>query len=99
MTTVTTILKVGFGVTVLLLGFGFVGLAAVSILTNVITLSLLLAIALRRYTLRGPWRLDWQLCSGDAAGGLPAHAHPPAANRFISIDSYLLRVLLDNGRR
>ncbi|MCB8938627.1 MAG: oligosaccharide flippase family protein [Ardenticatenaceae bacterium] len=98
MTTVTTILKVGFGVTALLLGFGFVGLAAVSILTNVITLSLLLAIALRRYTLRGPWRLDWQLQRHMLRAGFPLMLIHLLQTVFISIDSYLLRVLLDNGQ-
>ncbi len=98
MTTVTTILKVGFGVMVLLLGFGFVGLAAVSILTNVITLSLLLAIALRRYTLRGPWRLDWQLQRRMLRAGFPLMLIHLLQTVFISIDSYLLRVLLDNGQ-
>ncbi len=98
MTTVTTILKVGFGVTALLLGFGFVGLAAVSILTNVITLSLLLAIALRRYTLRGPWRLDWALQRHMLRAGFPLMLIHLLQTVFISIDSYLLRVLLDNGQ-
>ncbi|WP_420641328.1 oligosaccharide flippase family protein [Candidatus Leptofilum sp.] len=98
MTTVTTILKVGFGVTVLLLGYGFVGLAAVSILTNVITLSLLLAIALRRYTLRGPWRLDWGLQRHMLRAGFPLMLIHLLQTVFISIDSYLLRVLLDNGQ-
>jgi O-antigen/teichoic acid export membrane protein len=98
MTTVTTILKVGFGVTVLLLGYGFVGLAAVSILTNVITLSLLLTIALRRYPLRGPWRLDWQLQRRMLRAGFPLMLIHLLQTVFISIDSYLLRVLLDNGQ-
>ncbi len=40
-TTITTINKAVLGVIVLLLGFGFVGLAAVSILINLITLSIL----------------------------------------------------------
>ena len=98
MTTVTTILKVGFGVTVLLMGFGFVGLAAVSILTNVITLYLLLAIARRRYPLRGPWHLDWQLQRQMLRAGFPLMLIHLLQTVFISIDTYLLRVLLDNGQ-
>jgi O-antigen/teichoic acid export membrane protein len=98
MTTITTILKVGFGITVLLLGFGFVGLAAVSILTNVITLSLLLMIALRRYTLRGPWKIDWQLQRSMIRAGFPLMLIHLLQTVFISIDSYLLRVLLPNGQ-
>lgn len=98
MTTVTTILKVGFGVTVLLLGFGFVGLAAVSILTNIITLALLTAIALRRYRLRGPWRLDWTLQRQMLHAGFPLMLIHLLQTIFISIDTYLLRVLLTNGQ-
>ena len=98
MTTVTTILKVGFGVTVLLMGFGFVGLAAVSILTNIITLSLLLTIALRRYPLKGPWQLDWDLQRRMLRAGFPLMLIHLLQTVFISIDSYLLRVLLPNGQ-
>ncbi|MEM7798058.1 MAG: oligosaccharide flippase family protein [Chloroflexota bacterium] len=50
-TTITTILKVGFGVMVLLIGFGFVGLAVVSIFVNAITLIILILIVRRRYEL------------------------------------------------
>jgi len=60
-TTVTTIFKVGFGVMVLLLGYGFVGLAGVSILVNIITLVILVISAVRRFHLPGPWRLDLAL--------------------------------------
>ncbi len=60
-TTVTTLMKVGFGVVVLLAGFGFVALAANSILVNVITLILLIFIVSRRYTLSGSWRIDFSL--------------------------------------
>ncbi|MCP4415280.1 MAG: oligosaccharide flippase family protein [Chloroflexi bacterium] len=98
MTTVTTILKVGFGVTVLLTGFGFVGLAAVSILTNIITLTLLLVIALRRYTLRGPWQIDWALQRHMLRAGFPLMLIHLLQTVFISIDSFLLRVLLSNGQ-
>ena len=49
LSTITTILKVVFGVAVLLLGWGFVGLAAVSIVTNIITLVLLTALAFRLF--------------------------------------------------
>ncbi len=60
-TTVTTIFKVGFGVVVLLAGYGFVGLAGVSILVNIITLSILVVSAVRRFHLPGPWRIDLTL--------------------------------------
>lgn len=60
-TTITTILKVGLGVMALLFGFGFVGLAGVSILVNIITLGILLFFGLRRFQLPGPWRIDLPL--------------------------------------
>jgi O-antigen/teichoic acid export membrane protein len=60
-TTITTILKVGFGVAVLLLGFGFVGLAAVSIVVSSITLIILAVSATRQFSLPGPWRVDFGL--------------------------------------
>ena len=60
-TTVTTIMKVGFGVLVLLIGFGFVGLSAVSILVNFITLTILIVLVRRRYPLNGPWTIDFKL--------------------------------------
>jgi O-antigen/teichoic acid export membrane protein len=59
--TVTTILKVGFGVVALLLGYGFVGLAAVSIVVNVATLIILLIAAWRELPLSRSWPLDWPL--------------------------------------
>lgn len=43
-TTVTTLLKVGLGAAVLLLGWGFVGLAGVSIVVNTVTMAILLAL-------------------------------------------------------
>jgi O-antigen/teichoic acid export membrane protein len=60
-TTVTTILKVAFGVAALLWGYGFVGLAAVSIIVNMITLLILTLMAARQFDLRRGWRLDFRL--------------------------------------
>ncbi len=60
-TTVTTIIKVGLGVLVLLLGFSFVGLAAITILVNFITLLILLVAAFRQFRIPGPWHVDFVL--------------------------------------
>jgi O-antigen/teichoic acid export membrane protein len=60
-TTITTILKVGFGVAVLLAGFSFVGLAGISILVNFITLLILTIAAIRQFDLSGPWRVEFSL--------------------------------------
>ncbi|MBI5290298.1 MAG: oligosaccharide flippase family protein [Chloroflexi bacterium] len=46
-TTVTTLLKVTFGALALLLGYSFVGLAAVSILVNTITMVILIVLVVR----------------------------------------------------
>jgi O-antigen/teichoic acid export membrane protein len=98
MTTATTIMKVGFGVLVLLAGYSFVGLAAVSILTNIFTLLILLILALRRYDLPGPWRLDWGLQRRMLRMGFPLMLIHLLQTIFISIDTYLLRVMLPNGQ-
>ncbi|MEA3346126.1 MAG: oligosaccharide flippase family protein [Chloroflexota bacterium] len=47
-TTVTTVLKVSLGALVLLVGWGFVGLAGVSVVVNLITLAILLWLARAR---------------------------------------------------
>ncbi len=53
-TTLTTLLKVVFGAIALLLGYSFVGLAAVTILVNTITVIMLLALAIRLFSVPGP---------------------------------------------
>jgi O-antigen/teichoic acid export membrane protein len=97
MTTVTTILKVGFGVIALLFGFGFVGLAAVSILTNIITMIILGTLAFRSFELPGPWRVDWQLQRQMIRLGFPLMLIHLLQTVFISIDVFLLRFMLVNG--
>ena len=91
MTTATTILKVGFGVAALLMGYGFVGLAAVSILTNLITLALLTLLATRQFTLTGPWQIDWQLQRHMLRLGYPLMLIHLLQTIFISSDVILLR--------
>ena len=98
MTTATTILKVGFGVLALLFGFGFVGLAAVSILTNIITLTVLTLLACRSFDLPGPWRVDWSLQRQMVSKGYPLMLIHLLQTIFISIDVLLLRSMLANGQ-
>ncbi|GAB4278607.1 MAG: hypothetical protein Kow0080_30330 [Candidatus Promineifilaceae bacterium] len=97
MTTVTTILKVGLGVATLFMGLGFVGLAAVSIIVNIVTLSILAILALRRYTLTGPWTIDWALQRQLLHKGYPLMLIHLLQTIFISIDVVILRLLLPNG--
>ncbi|MCB9003658.1 MAG: flippase [Ardenticatenaceae bacterium] len=96
-TTVTTMMKVGFGVAALLLGMGFVGLAAVSILTNLITLGILGMSAWRNFALPGPWQVDWPLQRRMVRLGFPLMLIHLLQTVFISVDVYLLRTMLPNG--
>ena len=91
MTTATTILKVGFGVVALLLGYGFVGLAAVSILTNLITLFLLILLATRNFPLATSWQIDWTLQRHMLRLGYPLMLIHLLQTIFISSDVILLR--------
>ncbi|MBP7590361.1 MAG: oligosaccharide flippase family protein [Chloroflexi bacterium] len=97
MTTLTTIMRVAIGVGVLLLGFGFVGLAAVSIAVNIVTLLILTVIAGRSFDLSGPWQVDWALQRRMVRLGWPLMLIHLLQTIFISIDVYLLRVMLPNG--
>ncbi|MBP6017377.1 MAG: oligosaccharide flippase family protein [Candidatus Promineofilum sp.] len=97
MSTVTTMLKVGLGVAVLLAGFSFVGLAAVSILVNLITLMLLSGLASRRFALHGPWTLDRPMIREMMRLGFPLMLIHLLQTVFISVDILLLRQLLPNG--
>lgn len=97
MSTVTTILKVALGVAVLLAGFSFVGLAAVSIVVNLVTLVLLSFLATRRFELRGPWTADVALLRSMVRLGFPLMLIHLLQTIFISIDVLLLRQLLPNG--
>ncbi|HRO23945.1 MAG TPA: flippase, partial [Promineifilum sp.] len=99
MSTVTTILKVGLGVVVLLAGYSFVGLAGVSIVVNLITLVLLAILAARRFDLHGPWTLDGTMIRGMVRLGFPLMLIHLLQTIFISIDVLLLRQLLPDGEK
>jgi O-antigen/teichoic acid export membrane protein len=90
-TTVSTILKVGFGVTVLLLGYGFVGLAGVSIVVSFVTLLILIAGAFRQFPLRGPWFVDFSLQRRMFVLSYPLMLNHLLAVIFFQIDVPLMR--------
>jgi O-antigen/teichoic acid export membrane protein len=90
-TTVTTILKVAFGVIVLLLGYSFVGLAAVSILVNIVTLVILSASAARQFQFSGPWRVDFGLQRRMLSLSYPLMLNHLFAVIFFQIDVPLMR--------
>jgi O-antigen/teichoic acid export membrane protein len=89
--TVTTILKVGFGVSVLLLGYSFVGLAAVSIVVNVVTLVILILAARRQFPLPGPWQLDFGLQRRMLTLSYPLMLNHLFAVIFFQIDVPMMR--------
>ncbi len=97
MTTATTILKVGLGVIVLLLGYSFVGLAAVSIVVNIVTFAVLLFLAARRFSLHGPWQYDPSLQRQLIHKGFPLMLIHLLQTVFISVDILLLRLMLTDG--
>jgi len=98
LTTATTILKVSLGAMALLAGFGFVGLAAVSILVNIFTLATLTVLAFRQFDLPGPWKMDLSLQRQMVKKGYPLMLIHLLQTVFISIDVVLLRTMLDNGK-
>lgn len=87
--TVTTLAKVGLGVGVLLLGLGFVGLAGVSILTNILTLLLLMYFARRLFTPR--LALDRPLQREMLSESFPLMINHLLATLFFKLDVPLLR--------
>jgi len=90
-TTVTTILKVGFGVLVLILGYGFVGLAGVSIVVNFLTLILLAGAAFTQIALPGPWHIDFSMQRRMIALSYPLMLNHLFAVIFFQVDIPMMR--------
>lgn len=89
--TVTTFMKVALGVVALLLGYGFVGLAGVSIIVNIITLLILGLAAFRRFALRGPWKLSLALQRRMLVGSYPLMLNHLFATIFFFVDVPLMQ--------
>ncbi|MCB9138860.1 MAG: oligosaccharide flippase family protein [Caldilineaceae bacterium] len=88
----TALLKVTLGAAVLLLGWGFVGLAAVSLVTNIIQLIWLWAMV--RSTLFKPeWQWDWPLQRRMMSVSGPLMLNHLLATIFWRIDVWILRPL------
>lgn len=93
--TIATFFKVSIGAGVLLVGWGIVGLAATSILTNFATLCILSVLMVRtlyRPALR-PERLPWRGMLRDA---LPLMINEFLATAFFRIDQFLLKPMRGN---
>jgi O-antigen/teichoic acid export membrane protein len=88
-TTVTTVLKVVLGTLVLLLGLGFVGLAGLSIVINVITAAILLYLLIR-HCFRPRLELDSSLQRSMFALSWPLMLNNLISFSFFKIDVFLL---------
>ncbi len=101
-TTVTTMLKVVLGTLVLLLGLGFVGLAGLSIVINVITAAILLYLLIRTRLLpRGvsalrAFKLDFSLQRQMAGLSWPLMLNNLLSAFFFKVDVALLETIRGN---
>jgi O-antigen/teichoic acid export membrane protein len=92
-TTLTTLSKVTGGLLALLMGWGIVGLAAVSIITNLITLVILLWGARGMLGGWGKLRPEWSGVGGMARGSWPLMLNHFLATIFFQIDIVLLEAM------
>ncbi len=88
--TVTTMLKILFGVAALTLGYGIVGLAAASLIVNVLTLSMLAGLAFRLFFIP-KWEWDFSVQQRGLREGFPLMLNNLLAGWFNKIDYTLLR--------
>lgn len=86
------LLKVAFGAAVLLLGWGYVGLAAVSLVVNILQVFWLYAL-LRSTLFKPQWRWDWSLQRWMLAVSGPLMINHLLATIFWRIDIWILRPL------
>ncbi|MBL8162620.1 MAG: flippase, partial [Anaerolineae bacterium] len=91
-TTVATISKAVFGVAALALGYGVVGLAAVSILTNLVTLAVLAWSARGLLTITRA-RPDRRLMRGMIGEGLPLMINHFLATIFFQVDVVIIEAI------
>jgi len=92
LTTVSTILKVSLGTAALLAGFGFLGMAAVSIVVSTITMLILAVLAFRAFFVPH-WELDWPLQRGMVRESYPLMLNHLLATIYFQIDVPLLERL------
>jgi O-antigen/teichoic acid export membrane protein len=89
LTTVTTFLKAGLGVTALLLGMGIVGLAGVSIITNLVTFAVLYWLATRLF-LHPRLTLDMKLQRAAIVESFPLMLNHLLATLFFKVNVILM---------
>jgi len=91
-TSVTTVLRVTLGTLVLLLGYGFVGLAATTLLVNISTM-VILAVLARRMFFRPKAEFDAPFARDMARDSLPLMVNNLLAKVFFQVDVLVLRPL------
>jgi O-antigen/teichoic acid export membrane protein len=91
-TSVTTLTKVGLGTAVLMLGWGIIGLASVSIITNFVTLFALAILAVRLF-FRPRLDNDWALQRFMAVESFPLMLNHLMATLFFRVDVILIEAL------
>jgi O-antigen/teichoic acid export membrane protein len=95
-TTITTICRITFGLMALLLGYGIVGLAAVSIVTNLITLTVLFFASRRMITPQiQDNRLNFSLMRRMTGQSFPLMLNHLLATIFFQIDIVILEWVRD----
>lgn len=90
--TISTMLVAVLGVVALLMGFGIVGLAGVSIIVNLITLAILSALTVRLF-FRPHLTFDWPLQRGALGESFPLMINHLLAMLFFRVDIILLEAL------
>jgi O-antigen/teichoic acid export membrane protein len=88
-TSISTLLKVTLGTLALMVGWGIVGLAGVSIVTNLVTLTILLALAARLF-FRPYWENDRRLQRHMIVESFPLMLNHLLATLFFQVDIILL---------
>jgi O-antigen/teichoic acid export membrane protein len=91
-TSVTTLIKVTLGTLVLMAGWSIIGLAGVSIVTNLITLTILSVLAIRLF-FRPRLKIDRQLQRAMAIASFPLMLNHLMATLFFRVDILLLEGL------
>lgn len=91
--TITTINKAVFGVIVLVLGYGIVGLAAVSILNNILTFAVLVWAGRALIGRIRSWRPDFSLIRNMVSESLPLMLNHFLATIFFQFDIVILQAL------
>jgi len=90
--TVSTILKVVLGAAALVVGWGFVGLAGVSMAVNLVTLGILATLVVRLF-FRPQWEPDWSLQRSAVRESFPLMLNHLLATLFFKVDVPLLETV------